>query len=72
MYADKSSCGRRLTMATSSIGRAIVIDDKSADIMIAAMEETEANPPKPRTREIKWADPEKVLESWTRNREHAK
>jgi hypothetical protein len=59
-------------MATSSIGRAVVVDDKSADIMIAAMEEAEINPLKSRTREIKWADPEKVLESWARKREYAK
>jgi hypothetical protein len=58
-------------MATSSIGRAIVVDDKSADIMIAAMEDTEANPPKSRMRKIKWADPKKVLDSWAQKSKHA-
>jgi hypothetical protein len=69
---SKSNHGRRLTMATSSIGTAIVFTDEMADRLIEQMEEVEANPPKPRTVKIKWGDPKKFAEALHREYSDAK
>jgi hypothetical protein len=54
-------------MATSSIGRKIVIDTDAADRMIAQIEEQDAkgNPPIPRGR-IKWGNVDKTVASINR------
>jgi hypothetical protein len=53
-------------MATSSIGKLIVIDDEAADRMIAQMDEQDANPQPYIRREIKWGDPKKLAEALSR------
>jgi hypothetical protein len=53
-------------MATSSIGQAVVLNNEMADRLIEQMEEVEANPPKPRTVEIKWGDPKRFAEALNR------
>jgi hypothetical protein len=35
-----------------------------ADRIIEAMERDKVNSPKPRTREIKWGDPDKIAAAW--------
>ena len=50
-------------MATSSIGKLIVIDDEAADRMIAQIEEQEANPRPYKRHQIKWGDPKKPAEA---------
>ncbi|MDR1358041.1 MAG: hypothetical protein LBJ48_01600 [Coriobacteriales bacterium] len=57
-------------MATSSIGRAIVLNDEMADRLIEQMEEVEANPPTPHTVKIKWGDPKKFAEALSRKYAH--
>jgi hypothetical protein len=53
-------------MATSSIGKLIVIDDDATDRMIAQIEEQDANPQPYVRREIKWGDPKKLAEALSR------
>ncbi|MDR2108768.1 MAG: hypothetical protein LBP28_04845 [Coriobacteriales bacterium] len=53
-------------MATSNIGKLIVIDDGAADQMIAQMDEQDANPQPYVRREIKWGDPKKLAEALSR------
>ncbi|MCL2807073.1 MAG: hypothetical protein FWD27_02755 [Coriobacteriia bacterium] len=50
-------------MATSSIGKLVIIDDNAADRMIAQIEEQEANPRPFKRRKIKWGDPKKLAEA---------
>ncbi|GHU62132.1 hypothetical protein AGMMS49983_03030 [Clostridia bacterium] len=47
-------------MATESIGQIVYMDNDFADRFIAAQERVDANPPAPRTREIKWGDPDEI------------
>ena len=51
-------------MATESIGKTVYLTNEMADKIIEAMEEVRTNPHKPRTREIKWGDPEKIAAAW--------
>jgi hypothetical protein len=53
-------------MATSSIGKLIVIDDEAADRMIAQIEEQDANPQPYKRHEIKWGDPKKLADALSR------
>ena len=50
-------------MATSSIGKLIVIDDEAADRMIAQIEEQEADPRPYKRHQIKWGNPKKLAEA---------
>jgi hypothetical protein len=56
-------------MATSSLGKLIVIDDEAADNIIAAIEEQDANPKPYTRRKIQWGDPKELAE--TLHREYA-
>jgi hypothetical protein len=61
-------------MATSSIGRKIVIDNAAADRMIAQIEEQDANPQPYKRRKLNWGDPKELAESLRReyaNEQHA-
>jgi hypothetical protein len=46
-------------MATESIGKTVIMDNDFADRFIKMQEEVDSKPPTPRTREIRWGDPEK-------------
>jgi hypothetical protein len=43
-----------------------------ADRIIEAMERDKLNPPKPRTRKIKWGDSKEIAEAWWRQNNDAK
>jgi hypothetical protein len=53
-------------MATSSIGKLIVVDDEAADRMIAQIEEQETNPRPYERHQIKWGDPKELTEALSR------
>jgi len=46
-------------MATESIGKTVIMDNDFADRFIKMQEEVDSKPPAPRTREIKWGDPDR-------------
>jgi hypothetical protein len=50
-------------MATDSIGQTVHLTNEMADRIIEAMERDKVNPPKPRTREIKWGDPKELAKA---------
>jgi hypothetical protein len=59
-------------MATESIGQVIRFDDEMADRFIQAAQRAETNPPLPRERSIKWADPKEVATQLERKYAHEK
>lgn len=60
-------------MATSSIGRMIVVDNEAADRMIAQIEEQErTGGPKIQRGKIKWGDADKVIAAMNRKYSNAK
>jgi hypothetical protein len=70
IHTSEQNQGRRLAMATSSLGKLIVIDDEAADNIIAAIEDQEANPKPYARRKILWGDPNELAE--TLHREYAR
>ena len=58
-----SVAGRRIAMATESIGRMVILDDDMAERMIKQIEEFDKNPPKPNMFELKWGDPDRFAQS---------
>ncbi|GHU67062.1 hypothetical protein AGMMS49983_17680 [Clostridia bacterium] len=48
-------------MATESIGQMVYLTNEIADRIIEAQARVDANPPVPRTREIKWGDPDEIM-----------
>ena len=58
------AAGRRIAMATESIGQTVYLTDEMADRIIEAMEEVRVNPPKPRTRKTNLVDPDEILSLW--------
>jgi hypothetical protein len=56
-------CRKVNDVATESIGQTVYLTDEMTDRIIKAQERVDANPPAPRTRKIKWGDPEKFAKA---------